>query len=236
MYRILTPGGQLTIVTDNLWYGKLLTRLVAQINNKKSAGVYFHTVPPATASTLEVTIGKNKKPKHLKRKLAQHQQADGEEQQLQQEEASSSSSLASSVWQTLFTEGDVTLYVGSPGHRAGHRVVASSYFDRLWKKSALEDRYFLVLRKGMSTGAVGAATRASDSLSANGGIKALQAQVVNVLNGEMSSDSESNDDEEDVDMEELSKPQQGKKEPESTKKRAHSHEEHSSQQKKKSKK
>lgn len=236
MYRILTPGGQLTIVTDNLWYGKLLTRLVAQINNKKSAGVYFHTVPPATASTLEVTIGKNKKPKHLKRKLAQHQQAGGEEQQQHQEE-SSSSSLAASVWQTLFTEGDVTLYVGSPGHRAGHRVVASSYFDRLWKKSALEDRYFLVLRKGTGTGAVGAATRASDFLSANGGIKALQEQVANVLNGEIPSDDESDDSEEHLVVEEESESQEEKKkEQEPSKKRTHLHDEQSSQQKKKSKK
>jgi len=39
------------------------------------------------------------------------------------------------------------LYVGAPGLECGHIVSASSYFDRLWAKEKVTERYFLCLNK-----------------------------------------------------------------------------------------
>lgn len=96
MYRILQPGGMLTIVTDNLWYGKLLTRIV------QASSLIFECVQPNATNT---------------------------------------------QWVSKYSESEITLWVGTPGVEAGHVVSASSYFDRLWKRSSLEERYFLVLQK-----------------------------------------------------------------------------------------
>jgi hypothetical protein len=50
-------------------------------------------------------------------------------------------------WKIQDSDGNVTLFVGRPGPNAGHVVDASSYFDRLWKRGKLVERFFLVLRK-----------------------------------------------------------------------------------------
>lgn len=39
------------------------------------------------------------------------------------------------------------MFVGTPGPSAGHVAEASSYFDRLWKRENLVDRYFIVMTK-----------------------------------------------------------------------------------------
>lgn len=114
MYRILSTEGTLTIVTDNLWYGKLLTRQVDAMNDG--------------SSLLFTTVSANDQSATKKRRN------DG-------------SSESSSAWKVKFESGQTTLYVGVPGPLAGHMVQASSYFDRLWKRGALEERFFLVLRK-----------------------------------------------------------------------------------------
>lgn len=107
--RILKPGGSLTIVTDNQWYGRLLTRLVAHISLE--AYSEHGAVSANDAYALQ------------------------------------SASKLSADWAVHESEGDVSLYVGKPGAAAGHVVEASSYFDRLWKRGNLVERYFLVLRK-----------------------------------------------------------------------------------------
>ena len=47
----------------------------------------------------------------------------------------------------LENEGGYSVYVGKPDASCGHTVDASSYFDRLWKRGNLVDRYVLVLKK-----------------------------------------------------------------------------------------
>jgi len=106
--RILTKGGMLTIVTDNLWYGKFLMRLISGIASSGLKSVDLH-----------------KKNSKIKDK---HKSPEGE-------------------WKVLEEQGGVALYVGKPGIESGHVADASSYFDRLWKRSSLEERYFLVLEK-----------------------------------------------------------------------------------------
>ena len=44
-------------------------------------------------------------------------------------------------------EGGYSVYVGKPDASCGYTKDASSYFDRLWKRGNLVDRYVLVLRK-----------------------------------------------------------------------------------------
>lgn len=118
MYRILSDDGILTIVTDNLWYGKLLTRQVDEMND---GGSLLFTTMPYVAEGIS-----NKKRKHA--------------------DTNDKSTLSSS-WKVKFDSGKTNLYVGVPGPLAGHTVQASSYFDRLWKRGALEERFFLVLQK-----------------------------------------------------------------------------------------
>jgi len=55
---------------------------------------------------------------------------------------------AGSEWRVHEQVGRWSLFVGKPGPSAGHVVEASSYFDRMWKRENLVDRYFIVLRKG----------------------------------------------------------------------------------------
>ena len=100
--------GILTIVTDNLWYGKFLMRSIATIS---SSGL--------TSVNLQKKNSKKKK--------------DNNDKDYKGE------------WTILKEQGGVTLYVGKPGIESGHVADASSYFDRLWKRSSLEERYFLVL-------------------------------------------------------------------------------------------
>ena len=44
-------------------------------------------------------------------------------------------------------EGAVNLFTGKPGRECGVHAEASSYFDRLWNRVRVEDRFFLVLIK-----------------------------------------------------------------------------------------
>lgn len=104
--RILVMDGILTIVTDNLWYGKFLMRSISTISSSGLVSVDLQK--------------KNSKKKDNDNK--------GE-------------------WNILEEQGGITLYVGKPGIESGHVADASSYFDRLWKRSSLEERYFLVLKK-----------------------------------------------------------------------------------------
>ena len=54
---------------------------------------------------------------------------------------------ASSNTSIIDTAGEFHLYSGLPNESIGHVVTASSYFDRLWKRSAQSERFFLVLEK-----------------------------------------------------------------------------------------
>jgi len=107
--RILVMDGILTIVTDNLWYGKFLMRSIAA----------------AISSCGLLSVDLQKKNSNKKK----------------------DNSNSNKEWSVLEEHEGVTLYVGKPGIESGHVADASSYFDRLWKRSSLEERYFLVLKK-----------------------------------------------------------------------------------------
>ena len=141
--RILKPNGMLTIVTDNLWYGRLLMRLVGNIS------LSAYTDNSASGQQQQQT------PLCLHSASAPITAVPGLE----------------SEWSVQETENGVALYVGKPGAAAGHIAEASSYFDRyaltpfyytvihslkciifcvlnrLWKRGNLVERYFLVLKK-----------------------------------------------------------------------------------------
>ena len=55
--------------------------------------------------------------------------------------------LATSGCRSVEEEGGFKAYLGKPGKDCGHTVDASSYFDRLWKRGNLVDRYIIVLKK-----------------------------------------------------------------------------------------
>jgi tRNA G46 methylase TrmB len=59
---------------------------------------------------------------------------------------------ATSGCKSVEEEGGYRAYLGKPGKECGHAVDASSYFDRLWKRGNLVDRYVIVLKKITGTG------------------------------------------------------------------------------------
>jgi hypothetical protein len=103
--RILSvDSGMLTIVTDNLWYGKLLVHILyEELYTKKT----LKSLKPYQI----VDSGNNSR----KRK----------------NQDSTGSAAGISAWNFEYFEEDIILYEGEPGITAGHSVSqASSYFDR----------------------------------------------------------------------------------------------------------
>ena len=137
MHRILSATGTLTIVTDNLWYGKLLTRQVDQLND--GGHLLFTTVAAAAAESGRGGGASHHHAAAAGKKAGKHHKAAATD--------AAAAASSSGGWKVKFESGETTLYVGVPGPQAGHCVQASSYFDRLWKRGALEERFFLVLRK-----------------------------------------------------------------------------------------
>lgn len=95
--RVLVDEGRFTILTDNLWYAKLLL--------KDMTSSSF----PSDLSSVAL---------------------DSTESYKVEEES-----------------GGFHLYNGQPGATGGHICSASSYFDRLWKKEEVHERFFFVLEK-----------------------------------------------------------------------------------------
>eukprot|EP01041_Mallomonas_annulata_P001445 gene1445-2782_t len=125
MTRVLKPTGRLTVVTDNLWYGKLLVRQLAQYPSKialKSVSATPTKSNLNSKSTSNHKLSKNNSTRN-------------------------SSSSSNKTWRIKEQVGNWMLYEGNPGTDGGHIVHASSYFDRLWKRGSLTERYFLVLEK-----------------------------------------------------------------------------------------
>ena len=104
VHRALRPGGEVTIVTDNAWYGRFLLRSVSKL-----------------------TRGRRKKPLFV--------------------DAGVGRATPDGVCVDERT-GGFALYKGSPTLEfGGHAAGASSYFDRIWKRSQLVDRFVLWLAK-----------------------------------------------------------------------------------------
>jgi hypothetical protein len=94
----------LTIVTDNLWYGKLLVHILfEELYTKK-------TLKALKPYQIVDSSNNSRKRKN---------------------QPSSSSASGNPTWNIEYFEEDIMLYEGEPGIIAGHSVSqASSYFDR----------------------------------------------------------------------------------------------------------
>jgi hypothetical protein len=57
MRPALAKGGVITVVTDNLWYARLLVRIVAGINAADKRGGYASVKPASGAKLLEESRG-----------------------------------------------------------------------------------------------------------------------------------------------------------------------------------
>lgn len=116
VYRILKTGGRLVILTDNLWYGKLVTRILSE-----QEGVTWKSV------TQRVSTAKGQ---GKKKYFGEEEKEEGASPEEQPAEVVVEESGASSAWKSILTMGSVVLYEGEPGPQAGHLTSASSYFDR----------------------------------------------------------------------------------------------------------
>jgi pentatricopeptide repeat protein len=136
--RTLKPNGVFTVVTDNLWYGQMLMKDLAERSALRDlagsdSSVRLRSMSPAAVSSLgwagqwEVCTSSS----DIDAGAGVHEDAD--------------SPLPSVPDRKI--QSEVVLYVGKPGPECGHMTDASSYFDRLWKRGNLDERYFIVLRK-----------------------------------------------------------------------------------------
>lgn len=137
--RVLKVGGRFTILTDNQWYAQFLLRSVATLRRKrKDFG--------ANAASFELT---SLDPKSLSAKKT----------------ATATPIAPVEEWSVFDEDGGVTLLTGTPGVNAGHVASSSSYFDRLWKRSQITNRFFLVFEKSSGTaGAYGSDVGSSSNL------------------------------------------------------------------------
>lgn len=104
-WRVLQPGGLLTILTDNLWYGKLVARILSEQKG-----------PTWRSLVQKVNLVKG----------------NGKKKYFDGEAAPEETAVASATpWKAVQTSGSIVLYEGEPGAQAGHATQASSYFDRL---------------------------------------------------------------------------------------------------------
>lgn len=142
--RILKIGGTFTIVTDNQWYGKFLMRQLG--------GLITTTESQVSSKAKSVKSPLKEDASFHLRSLTRRDVAAADEWTVHDS----------------IPEGKVFLFVGRPGSHAGHVVEASSYFDRLWKKSKIVERYFIVLKKGVDQ-VSGVASESSVKTSVPGG-------------------------------------------------------------------
>jgi tRNA G46 methylase TrmB len=168
--RILLPNeGMVTIVTDNLWYGKLLIHLLFEEIYVKRNITQLKSYKPSSSSS-EAPSSERLNKFNLKddKKKKKKETPDKEVTEVQEKDKNDNDMKN---WKTEYSEEDLVLYEGEPGKIAGHIVSnASSYFDRylqyfmfnfflsfvvvlcvvvarLWKRSELKKRYFIVLVK-----------------------------------------------------------------------------------------
>ena len=137
MTRVLKPDGMLTIVTDNLWYGKLLIRLVCAMDMDTDIDI---DIDP-TSSLTSCSAGDRADDDHIiSSHYLQCASVDRQDRKSSNNCVGSSGSMQKkgpafasskdSDWRVQDSAGGVHLFVGRPGADAGHVVDASSYFDR----------------------------------------------------------------------------------------------------------
>ena len=153
--RVLRPRGSLTVMTDNLWYGTFLLRivsaLIAEAEKGEEVGVSVGTGDAHLSDSIRQDKKNNKNKKNKPIAASTTVKPDFRLRSIpmkkNQRDWAAAGTSNPSQWAVQLEENGVTLYVGKPGAEAGHVVDASSYFDRLWKRGKLEERYFLVLKK-----------------------------------------------------------------------------------------
>ena len=137
MTRVLKPDGMLTIVTDNLWYGQLLIRLVCAMDMDTDIDI---DIDP-TSSLTSCSAGDRADDDHIiSSHYLQCASVDRQDRKSSNNCVGSSGSMQKkgpafasskdSDWRVQDSAGGVHLFVGRPGADAGHVVDASSYFDR----------------------------------------------------------------------------------------------------------
>ena len=137
MTRVLKPDGMLTIVTDNLWYGKLLIRLVCAMDMDTDIDI---DMDPTSCLT-SCSAGDRADDDHIiSSHYLQCASVDRQDRKSSNNCVGSSGSMQKkgpafasskdSDWRVQDSAGGVHLFVGRPGADAGHVVDASSYFDR----------------------------------------------------------------------------------------------------------
>ena len=113
--RILKPGGTMTIVTDNLWYGRFLVRMLSNMSNADFQSP--SAVAGGSAGSAAFTLQSVPVPVSVPSGKAKT--------------AGANATTLVSEWKQQECEGSYLLFVGKPGAAAGHIAEASSYFDRL---------------------------------------------------------------------------------------------------------
>jgi len=129
MTRVLKPDGMLSIVTDNLWYGKLLIRLVSAMDMDTDIDM------DPISSLTSCSAGDRADDDHIiSSHYLQCASVDRQDRKSSNNCVGSSGSMQkkgpASDWRVQDSAGGVHLFVGRPGADAGHVVDASSYFDR----------------------------------------------------------------------------------------------------------
>ena len=143
-YRSLEPGGRLTIVTDNQYYARLLLQSVAALSDGGKRCVL--PSPPLWC------IARTQRIRHLPASLCcrtmflplsltWYARVGGyrhfHSYKLTGEQGGEEDAAVRTGGITVEeASGEMFLYRGQPGPACGHAVVASSYFDRLWKTGA----------------------------------------------------------------------------------------------------
>lgn len=134
MIRVLKPDGMLTIVTDNLWYGKLLIRLVSAMDMDTDMDTDIDMDPTSSLSSCSAGARADDdhiiSSHHLQCASVDRQDRKSSNSGGMQKKGPDIASSKDSDWRVQDSAGGVHLFVGRPGADVGHVVDASSYFDR----------------------------------------------------------------------------------------------------------
>ena len=150
--RLMKTGGLLTIFTDNLWYGKLLTRqLGASVFGSFNGNFNNKNKKNGISETKQKNKNKNKQQISTDTFTSDTGDDDDDNNSIAMHSLTMEyiqRHQFEGTWEEEFVYQSVVLFKGSPGKECGHIIEASSYFDRLWKlKDDKSDRYMIVLQK-----------------------------------------------------------------------------------------
>lgn len=127
--RILKPGGIVTVVTDNLWYGRFLLNdfaneesIADSVNYDGKTHIKFDESSDEDEVEQDQEIKLNEKASAKTNFLVSKTLEEGSK--------FSKDKFNPSIWEIEEEANGFMLFKGSPGVGAGHIISASSYFDR----------------------------------------------------------------------------------------------------------